>query len=54
MNTNINIGINQTNFKNYISNQEQTHGYIRLLEGRIDEINAERRRWREANQQKDN
>jgi len=52
-NSNIYIGFDQQSFKNYIANQEAINGYNRSLVKRLDEVNAERAKWREENQQKD-
>lgn len=52
-NGNIFIGMNKNSFDNYLSNQEQINGYGRILNSRLDEVNAERAKWRESNQQKE-
>jgi hypothetical protein len=52
-NSNLFIGLDQQSFKNYVSNQESVNGYNRILNTRIDEVNTERARWRDSNQQKD-
>jgi hypothetical protein len=52
-NGNIFIGMNKTSFDNYLSNQELINGYGRILNSRLDEVNAERAKWRDSNQQKD-
>jgi len=52
-NGNIFIGMSKTSFDNYLSNQELINGYGRILNSRLDEVNAERAKWRESNQQKD-
>ncbi len=52
VNSNIFIGMDQQSFKNYIANQEQINGYSRSLVNRLDEVNAERTKWRESNKDK--
>ena len=52
-NINIFVGMDQQSFKNYVSNQEQTGSFSRILNTRIDEINAERAKWRESSQPKE-
>ncbi len=51
--SNLFVGLDSVGFKNWFSNQESLNGYIRSLLTRIDEVNAERAKWRESNQQKD-
>lgn len=50
-NSNLFIGMDKKSFENYLSNQEQINGYNRSLSGRLDEVNAERAKWREHNSQ---
>ena len=47
-NSNIFIGMDKKSFDNHINNQEQINSYGRILLSRIDEINKERAKWREA------
>lgn len=47
-NSNIFIGMDKTSFDNQVTNQEQINSYNRSLRSRIDEINKERAKWREA------
>ena len=53
-NSNLYIGMDEQSFKNYFANTELINGYGRSLNSRIDEINAERAKWRESNQKKEN
>ena len=52
-NSNLYIGMDEQSFKNYFANTELINGYGRSLNSRLDEVNAERAKWRESNQQKE-
>ena len=52
-NSNLYIGMDEQSFKNYFANTEIVNGYGRSLNSRLDEVNAERAKWRESNQQKE-